>query len=98
MCFQHHFVAITSTNCFMVLLTHDEQDHVHTSNGIEDLEVLGYKLFYLVGLGLLGLSQIRISVETVRGVSFCKLRLQIFHSATTLKTWYRSQWNRLHLG
>lgn len=36
---QHYFVAATKSTCFMAALTRDEQDHVHTVAGIEDLEV-----------------------------------------------------------
>jgi len=37
--FQHYLISATKSTCFMVILTRDEQDHVHTSLGIEDLEV-----------------------------------------------------------
>ncbi|XP_052803189.1 uncharacterized protein LOC128233523 [Mya arenaria] len=36
---QHHLIAATPSTCFMVLLTREEQDHVHTTLGMEDLEL-----------------------------------------------------------
>ncbi|XP_045210034.2 uncharacterized protein LOC123561608 [Mercenaria mercenaria] len=37
---KHHFIAATSSTCFMVSLTRIEQDHVHTTQGVEDLELM----------------------------------------------------------
>ncbi|XP_045191328.2 uncharacterized protein LOC123548162 [Mercenaria mercenaria] len=35
----HNLIATTTGTCFMVPLNHDELDHVHTTRGIEDLEI-----------------------------------------------------------
>ncbi|XP_052806163.1 uncharacterized protein LOC128235390 [Mya arenaria] len=34
-----HMVAATDSKCYIVTLTYDEADHVHTSGGLEDLEL-----------------------------------------------------------
>jgi len=38
-CLQHQLVAVTNTRCFLCPLTRDEQDHAHSSYGLEELEV-----------------------------------------------------------
>merc|ERR1712179_57775 len=35
----HYFVGVAISNCFMVPLSRDEQDHIHSNQGIEDLEL-----------------------------------------------------------
>ena len=39
---QHYFVGVAISNCFMIQLTRDEQDHIHSNQGIEDIEVQNY--------------------------------------------------------
>ena len=36
---QSYLVAQTVSRCFMVKLNREEQDHVHTNTGMDDLEV-----------------------------------------------------------
>ncbi|XP_045191329.2 uncharacterized protein LOC123548163 [Mercenaria mercenaria] len=35
----HYLIAQTSGTCFMAPLNHDEMDHIHTTRGLEDLEI-----------------------------------------------------------
>merc|ERR1712179_331965 len=34
-----HLILTTNSQCFVASITHDEVDHVHTSGGMEDLEI-----------------------------------------------------------